>query len=191
MENELNHPPFPPLTWELFFWVAEVVLPSWAGFEVRYGDDKFNRAARPGNGSARLSVSPTDHDDRTPPTAKQTAAFGHLLGNEAAIADAVANALVRYCPGNAYDGDDEVLLGVSEPNDLRSLVRLIGVHVPKVRRDGLACVGFEFSCAWDGEHGAGVMTHSGRVIAVGQADCSFTEWIARDGLDEGLIDAVN
>ena len=36
---------------------------------------------------------------------------------------------------------------------------------------------------WDEEHGAGVMTHRGRVIATGQADCSFVEWIARQGLE--------
>jgi hypothetical protein len=41
----------------------------------------------------------------------------------------------------------------------------------------------EFGCVWEEEHGAGVMTHIGRVIATGQAHCSFTEWIARQGLD--------
>jgi hypothetical protein len=27
------------------------------------------------------------------------------------------------------------------------------------------------------------MTHLGRVIATGQADCSFVQWIARQGLE--------
>jgi hypothetical protein len=179
----LDHPPFPPLTWELYFWVAELTLPSWAGFQVRHGEDQSAPGAPPADGTARLYVSPTDVDARTPPMAEQVAAFRHLLDNEAVVADAVARDLVEYCPGNAYDGDDEVLLGVSEPDDLRPLVRLIGVHVLNVVRDGMACVGFEFACAWDAEHGAGVMTHRGRVIATGQADCSFTAWIARDGLD--------
>jgi hypothetical protein len=184
VRDRLDHPPFPPLTWEHFFWVAEVTLPSWAGFQVRYGEDRPARDTTPADGTARLSVSPTDSDTRTPPTAEQVAAFRQLLYDEAAIAEAVAEALVRYCPGNAYDGDDEVLLGVSEPDDLRPLVRLIGVHVLNVVRDGSACVGFEFDCAWDGEHGAGVMTHRGRVIATGQGDCSFEAWIARHGLDK-------
>jgi hypothetical protein len=121
---------------------------------------------------------------RTPPSAEQEAAFRHLLDHEAAVAAAVTAALVEYCPGHAYDGDDEVLLGVSGPDDLRPLVCLLGVHVLDVVRDGAACVGFEFDCAWDAEHGAGVMTHRGRVIAAGQADCSFTEWIARHGLNK-------
>ena len=66
---------------------------------------------------------------------------------------------------------------------LRPLVGLGSVHVLSLAQDGVACIGFEFGCVWDGEHGAGVMTHRGRVIAVGQADCSFVEWMARRGLD--------
>jgi hypothetical protein len=73
---------------------------------------------------------------------------------------------------------------VSDPTDLRSLVGLSSVHVLNVVRDGVACIGFEFGCVWDEEHGAGVMTHLGRVIATGQADCSFEEWVARHGLDQ-------
>ena len=182
--KKLDQPPFPPLTWELYFWVAEVTLPSWAGFEVRHGRREAGPGVPTADGTARLSVSSADSDARTPPTAEQAAAFQHLLDNEAAVADAVARALVGYCPGNAYDGDDEVLWGVSEPDDLRPLVCLIGVHVLDLARDGVACIGFEFECAWDGEHGAGVMTHRGRVIATGQGDCSFEAWIARQGLDK-------
>ena len=180
----LDHSPFPPLTWGHYFWVAELKLPSWAGFQVQYGDDRPAHDLPPSDGNARLSISATDICARTPPTTEQVAAFRYLLDNESAIADAVAFALVEYCPGNTYDGDDEVLLGVTEPADLRFLVRLIGVHILTVVRDGMACIGFEFDCAWDGGHGAGVMTHSGQVIATGQADCSFTGWIARQGLDE-------
>jgi hypothetical protein len=75
-------------------------------------------------------------------------------------------------------------LEVSEPADLRPLVGLSAVYVLDVFHHGVACVGFEFGCVWDEEHGAGVMTHRGRVIATGQADCSFVEWIAREGLDQ-------
>jgi hypothetical protein len=179
----LDHPPFPPLTWDYYFWVAELTLSSWAGFQVRHGARRAARSSPPADGTVRLSISPTDSDARTPPTAEQAAAFRHLLDNEATVADAVARALVQYCPGNAYDGDDEVLWGVTEPNDLRRLVRLSGVHLLNLVRDGAACIGFEFACAWDEEHGAGVMTHKGRVIATGQVNCSFTEWIAQHGLD--------
>jgi hypothetical protein len=183
LPKTLDYPPFPPLKWEHYFWVGKVVLPSCAGFQTRRGGYGAVRSRKPSDGTARLSISPLDDKTRTHPTPEQVAAFRHLMDNEAAVADAVVRALVEYCPGNAYDGDDEELLEVSEPADLRPLVGLSGVHVLKVVRDGAACIGFEFGCVWDEEHGAGVMTHLGRVLATGQADCSFMEWIARQGLD--------
>jgi hypothetical protein len=181
--KSVKHPPFPPLTWDHYFWVSKVMLPSWAGFQVTHGPDVDAHDPSPAEGTARLSISSVDSDARTPPTAEQVAAFRQLLDNEAAVADAVARALVAYCPGDAYDGDDEVLWEVDGEDDLRPLVRLTGVHILNVVRDGVACVGFEFACAWDYEHGAGVVTHLGRVGATGQAACSFEAWIARHGLD--------
>jgi hypothetical protein len=182
-QETLDYPPFPPLKWDYYFWLGEVVLPSWAGFQARRGAYGAGNSRKPSDGTARLSISPLDDKARTHPMAEQVAAFRHLMDNEAAVAAAVARALVDYCPGNAYDGDDEELLEVSGPDDLRPLVGLSSVHVLNVVRDRVACIGFEFGCVWDEEHGAGVMTHFGRVIATGQADCSFTEWIARQGLD--------
>jgi hypothetical protein len=180
----LDHPPFPPPTWDGDSWTAELTLASWAGFQIRHGDHLAARDASTADGTARLSIVTADGEARTPPTPEQATAFRHLLDNEAAVAEAVAGALVRYCPGEAYDGDDDVLWEVSEPGDLRPLIRLAGVHVPNVVSDGVAYIGFEFDCAWDPEHGAGVMTHRGRVVATGQGDVSFTEWIARHGLDK-------
>jgi hypothetical protein len=181
-QDTLDYPPFPPLKWDHYFWVGKIVPPSWAGFQTRRGGYGAVSSRKPSDGTARLSLAPLDHKARTHPTAEQVTAFRHLMENEAAVGAAVARALVEYCPGEAYDGDDAELLGVSEPADLCPLVGLSTVHVLNVFHDGAACVGFEFGCVWDEEHGAGVMTHLGRVIATGQADFSFEEWIARHGL---------
>src|SRR5262245_50853461 len=108
----LDQPPFPPLTWEDYFWVGEVKLPSWAGFQVRHGADRDAHDQSPADGTARLSIPAAEGDAHTPPTVEQVAAFRHLLDNEVAVADAVARALVEYCPGDAYDGDDDVLWDV-------------------------------------------------------------------------------
>jgi hypothetical protein len=178
-----DFPPFPPLTWEHNFWTGEIVLPSWAGFQARRGEYGAVSSRKPSNGTARLSISPVDKESRVAPTAEQVAAFRDLIDNEPSVAAAVADALVEYCPGDAYDGDEEELLNVSGAEDLRPLIGLSWINVVDVFHDGIACVGFEFRCVWDEEHGAGVMTHRGRVIATGQADCSFEQWIARDGLE--------
>jgi hypothetical protein len=183
-QETLNYPPFPPLKWEHYFWVGAIVLPSWAGFQARRGGYGAVSSRKPSDGTARLSISPLDDKARSHPMPEQVAAFQHLLDNEATVAAAVVRALVDYCPGDAYDEDDEELMAVSEPADLRPLIGLSSVHVLNVVRNGMACIGFEFGCVWDEEHGAGVMTHHGGVIATGQADCSFVEWIARRGLDK-------
>ena len=36
-QQTLNYPPFPPLKWEHYRRVGEIVLPSWAGFQARSG----------------------------------------------------------------------------------------------------------------------------------------------------------
>jgi hypothetical protein len=188
VDEALDIPPFPPLTWDEYSWTGEVRLPSWAGFQSRRGPYASVSDDGPSDGTARLAV---DAEGKAPPTPEQVAAFRHLLDNEAAVAEAVGCALLDYYPGerdaylDAYDLEEsDEVPEVTDPAGLRQLVGLSGVHVLSVAKDGAACIGFEFGCVWDGEHGAGVMTHLGRVIATGQADCSFMAWVARQGLDK-------
>jgi len=185
MDDALDIPPFPPLTWDTYSWVGEVRLPSWAGFQSRRGPYASVSDATPSDGTARLTV-----EAKARPTSEQVAAFRHLLDNEASVAEAVASALLDYYPGereaylDAYDLEEsDEVPEVTDVSGLRSLVGLGSVHVLSLASDGVACIGFEFGCVWDSEHGAGVMTHHGRVIATGQADCSFVEWMARRGLE--------
>jgi hypothetical protein len=187
MAEVIDVPPFPPLTWDDYSWAGEVRLPSWAGFQSRRGPYASVSDKRPSDGTARLTV---DAKAKALPTPEQVAAFRHLLDNETAVAEAVKLALLDYYPSereaylDAYDLEEsDEVPEVADVAGLRSLVGLGSVHVLSLVRDGVACIGFEFGCVWDAEHGAGVMTHRGRVIAVGQADCSFVEWMARRGLD--------
>jgi hypothetical protein len=52
-------------------------------------------------------------------------------------------------------------MNVSDPADLRPLIGVSSVQVLNVAHNDMACIRFEFGCAWDEEHGAGVMTHNG------------------------------
>lgn len=181
----LNCPPFPRLRWDGDFWSGEVVLPSWEGFQDRSGSYASVGTEAPSDGTASLSVASEDEEDATSLSPEQMAAFQYLIDNEAAVAAAVGRALVDYYPEvrgallNDPDSDDShELPEVSEPGGLRPLIGLSGVHVLTIAHDGSAYLGFEFGCVWDEEHGAGVMTHRGRVIDTGQADIAFTEWVA-------------
>jgi hypothetical protein len=188
LTEAIDIPPFPPLTWEGYHWSGEVRLPSWAGFQSRRGRYASVSALGPSDGTAGMTV---DGKGKALPTPEQIAAFQYLLHNEAAVAEAVGSALLGYYPRqreaylDAYDLEEsDEVPEVTDLDDLRQLVGLSSVHVLSVAQDGAACIGFEFGCAWDAEHGAGVLTHCTRVIAIGQADCSFVPWIARRGLEK-------
>lgn len=189
-DDAIHTPPFPPLTWNGYFWSGEIVLPSWAGFQSRRGPYGSVSSQRPSDGTVGLTVRSMDNASQSHPVPEQAVAFEYLIDNEATIAASVGQAVVKHYADakEAYlddeDEEGETLPDVTKPEELRSLIGLHAVHVLAVARDGAAYIGFEFGCVWDGEHGAGVMTHRGRVVAVGQADVSFQEWVARQDVDK-------
>lgn len=184
-EETLSVPPFPPLKWDDYFWVGEIVLPSWAGFQTRRGPYASVSSSESSNGSVRLTVTPLDDRSRSHPTQEQLTAFRYLMDHESEVAEAVGRALIEYYPGEkdtyfaAYDDDALELPDVADREDLRPLIGLSNIHILSVAHSGAAYIGFEFGCVWDDEHGAGVMTHLGRAISTGQADVSFMAWIAK------------
>lgn len=183
----LDVPPFPPLKWDGYGWEGNITLPSWAGFQTRTGAYGSRSSKKASDGATQLRVAVEDKKAQTPPTAEQVKAMHHLLGNEAAVASAVLQSLFEMYPEekakyeDAYDEEEGATLpAISDPSGLRTLTGLSNVHVLYVKKGDAAYIGFEFGCAWNQEHGAGVMTHLGRVVAVGHADHSFLEWIAED-----------
>lgn len=54
-QDTLDYPPFPALKWEHFFWVGDIVLPSWAGFQARRGAYSAVSSRKESDGTARLS----------------------------------------------------------------------------------------------------------------------------------------
>jgi hypothetical protein len=162
----LNLPPFPPLTRGEFAWEGTITLPSWgeALLNVAVVDSELDDAAEP-----------------PAPDAAQIAAMQHLRDNEATVASAVLQAVFERYPEEkeAYEDEmDDTLPEITEPSGLLSLMGLSNVHVLSVAKDDVAYIGFEFECEWEEEHGAGVMTHLGRIVEVGHADSAFLKWIA-------------
>lgn len=182
--NTLSFPPFPPLRWDEYFWVGELRLPSWAGFQTRRGFYGSISSNQPSDGSARLTVLTEDTSIRTSPTVEQVAAFRFLLDNEQGVAASVLGAIFEKYPEekaaylDAFDEGEVDLPDIREPGELRSMIGLSNVHLLSMSHKGVAYLGLEFGCVWEEEHGLGVMTHQGRVVEVGGADTSFLWWIA-------------
>ena len=174
----IDTPPFPPLKWDSYQWVGEVVLPSWAGFQRRSATDLSLLDRQPSDGTARLEVE-SERPRRLMPAKEQATAFRHLLDNEPTVAAAVGQALLAYYTpdwevyAERHDlwGSPEVwhLPVVTAVVELRPLLGLAAIRVLSVVNDGTAYVGFVFGCVWDEGHGVGVLTHRGRVVATGLA----------------------
>ena len=189
MEDALNMPPFPPLEWDDWAWVGSIRLGAWAGFRSRRGPYASADSAAPSDGSADLCVMTLD-EARVLPSPEQAAACRHLREHQEATRDAILAAVFAAYPAlqerYGYEGEDAALMpDLAGPDQLRALIGLSGVHCFPVARDGVAYVGFEFGCAWDGEHGLGAMTHAGRVVEVGGADTAILEWIAAQDAEKG------
>lgn len=55
---------------------------------------------------------------------------------------------------------------------LRRLIRLESLTVHAIPHASTPYVGAEFSCAWDEEHGLGVLTVGTEILGIGTADVS-------------------
>lgn len=180
MANQTLHvPPFPLLTWEKYFWIAEIRLASWAGFQTRGGTYGAESSADPSDGTVRLHVMTGNREAQTP-SPEQARAFQQLLKEESAIAATVLLAIFEDYPKQrglyGYDNDlaAEIMPDIERPNQLRDLIGLSNVHILHEATQGVSYLGFEFGCTWDDEHGLGVITHQGLVLQVGGADQSFS-----------------
>jgi len=171
--------------WDEFQWVAEAVLPSWAGFQAPIGCCGMAAGATRFTGQATIAVKSPDPQGGAPPLEEQVLACQFLAEHEAAIGASVLEAiLANYDRLRREAGLPPERLQLLAPPSVTvcGLERLIGlrtVHVLPVANDGNAYVGFEFGCAWDGARGLGVMTHRAQVVDIGCADTAFVECIAR------------
>ncbi len=179
MQQTLDVSPFPPLRWDEYVWAGEIALPSWAGFQTRRGPYAGISSNDPSDGTVRLSVAVEDLKPRTQPTQSQVRGFQHLLDNEPAVSATVLLAMFDDYPEQQANYGDEPLPDIDKPSGLKALIGLSQIHVLFESKSDVAYVGFEFGCVWDEEHGAGVMTHLGRIVEVGPASASFLWTIAK------------
>ena len=163
-------------------WEGTDVLPSWKGFQSRGGGYTSRDSDRPSSGKIDLVVTAPSSDayPAPPPATEQVAAYRYLKEHEAAVAEAIVAAIfAEYTRLRGLTEADEAefvrefMPDIKRKDDLRDMIGLGIVHVLSVAKDGHAYIGFEMGCTWDEEHGVGVMTHMGRVVAVGQGDMGF------------------
>lgn len=166
-----------------------VQLPVWAGFQSRQGVYASVDSSNLSDGSVQLHLGGdvvVDHPTISP---AQVAAYHFLINQQAQIQDAILTALLsQYKELQAlYDYAPEEALqympDVSDPAGFKPLIGLSSVYILEVSKDNVAYVGYGFGCAWDDEHGLGVMTHKDRIVEIGGIDSAFLTWVAKQDLD--------
>lgn len=178
---DTQNPDLPPLVWN-DCWEGEIYLASWAGFQSRRGPYAALDSDAPSDGRFLLRFD-TDGAGKVPPTPAQMLAYRWLLDHEAQVASAVLAAVFAEYPRfreeflDCYeegDADAEATVPPLASADLlRAMMGLRSVCILPLCREDVGYVGFEFGCAWEAEHGLGVLTHKTRVVEVGTAEVSF------------------
>lgn len=191
----LSLPPFPKLVRSGSRLEGYVQMESWKGFAslAELSADGWEPSrGRQLDGELCLIVE----SDSAFPSPEQMNTFQHLLEHPQEILDAVLQCIFREYPewreayyGNKWSEDGgktwksgwelptlcppDRMPPLSEPAELRRLIRPGTVYVLQESQGEFARLGFSFSCKWDEEHGLGAMTLGGVVIEVGGAEVAF------------------
>ncbi len=144
-------------------------LPEWAGFMAGADDDLASGEIAVAIGGDAMGAEETGPEQQAAYLLVTTKAKKH----QEMVLDAIVAAFPKLTKGAEIELPKKV-----DRKALASLVSLTTAHIHWAHKDGLAYVGYELACAWDDEHGVGVMTHQDRVVDVGGADTAILGWIA-------------
>jgi hypothetical protein len=178
----------PEFTFDGFSWVAEVVLPGWAGFRDASGS-YAGMDGRASDGTVNLVYAPEGRDD-VPLNAAEYEQITWLLENEAAVSAGALAGLVSAYPAlrasyDCYDVHelDDYMPEVRSSDDFRTLIGLSGINIHQIMTGDAPYLGFEFGCRWDQEHGCGILMRGTRVVDVGGADTALLLWMAQQDFE--------
>ena len=174
----LDHPALGALAFdgEYGWWEGKVALPFFDDF---HGTGAAPKKKAQSKKSQPVQVSIIDEKGKGLSAAQQKAAR-QLAAKQEQIGRAVAAAIFKdyqqqYAESAEEWAGDKRLPKLDSVDGVKRVVELTGVTIHREEKDGAAYVGLSFNCTWDEEHGCGVLTRDGRVVAVGAQDTAFTE----------------
>jgi hypothetical protein len=139
--------------------------------ERRRAEREAKAAARLAKGLFPVRVADVREDG---PSEQQEAAYSHLVANEQAVFDAVAQQVFESF--EAYDAQDDLNDDAPEeirtPADLAGQYAVMSVEICREHHDGTSYLVFGIDCPWEVEHGMYVVYHPAKPAA----------WTTYDGL---------
>ncbi|MEM7245830.1 MAG: hypothetical protein AAF533_10835 [Acidobacteriota bacterium] len=151
--------------WDGHDWETQVDLPAWR--------DLFREPR------ARVVFAPSESED-SPPNQGDLLLVQWLVDHQESLRESLMTGLLAEYPNRQalydYDGSEKVELmpDVTTAEELRPLLRLNTLYLHSPLADGTPVLGFLFRCAWDEEHGLGIVMNGHRVVAVCDGDRAFS-----------------
>jgi hypothetical protein len=132
---------------------------------------------KPLDGTVKVTF---EYDSEDEPTREQQGATTFLVANERWIRDAILARVLAAYPENKRAYEEAVrgmdwpsLPEISSVDGLREVIGPPRIIVHEGEREFMASLGFVFECAWDPEHGLGVIVHKLDVIEIGDKSRAF------------------
>lgn len=117
-------------------------------------------------------------EDADEPSAEQVKAFQWFVKNEAAACRKVIDAIFRYYmllrKQNRRSFEQLDYPEIADSDELRHLMEFSGLRVRGDQYRKTALLGYSFDCAWDDEHGLGVLAHKNVILDIGGADVAYS-----------------
>ena len=172
-----------------------ISLNVWNHFQYKDGYSHPFKPLQIPSGIIRLDIGGDMMVDEPLITDSHVRAYEYTLENSKIIQEVILISLLEkykhlvepFGQGNA--GGNRSTPGNFGIEQFNHLISLLTIHIMNVEKEGMAYVGYEFGCAWDAQHGLGIMTHRNRICKIGSADISFLTWVAEEDLEtnEGEI----
>lgn len=112
----------------------------------------------------------------------------YIITNQSELLKIILSELLKLYPDMQkkynYTGSEkqDFMPDITDINDFAKLLSPTAIYILSVYQDKFPCIGYLFSCSWDREHALGVMMYKDRIIEFGDADTSFSTWIAKKDL---------
>ncbi len=110
----------------------------------------------------------------------------YIVCNQEKLLNNIIDELMKKYPkmqeeyGYELEEIEEYMPNVNKSEDFKKLLTPKRIYILDIEKEGVAYVGFHFSCVWDEEHDFGVMIHKEKIVKMGGAEVAFLSWIAQD-----------
>lgn len=154
---------------------GHINLSAWKGFQSRNGPYGSKDCDKESDGTINVRIIGESVDHVHVLSKAQFNSIKFLKENSELIRDSLLNGLLKNYT-NEKEKYESFMPEIKTISDYKKHLGVTFIHIMDSKKGHHAYVGFELGCAWDNEHGVGVMMHKDRIVKIGLAEESFNHW---------------